>query len=224
MANETQTPQEVIEAAESEIPTQKEAQEINPEAKTYGAEDINAKLEKALEKNTQKFDKKEGFSDEDIKNYSEGNLIDGLMQGRKISKEDSRSALASLDASGIQSLKDMAASSEERNKDRDKDEKSNSSKLEKLAQQATELASLRETEGQKKFIQEITQSLKSGEGLNRNTINKLDATFSLLRNHDNSTKKSIIDEIKPALLDAVKDSTMPTDKEIVNRIIKENQG
>ncbi|MFA6295911.1 MAG: hypothetical protein WC663_01005 [Patescibacteria group bacterium] len=227
MANEMQTPQEVIDAAESEIPTQQEAVEAQGESKTYGAVDLDAKLITYQDKNAQEYTKEEGYRSEDVSNYSEGDMIGALQDGRKMSKDDTRSALASLDSSGIKRLQEMAADSRVRNRERNKNveqEYTNAGRLEKLAQQAEQLTSLRSEEGQRKFIQEIAQSLNFGTYLNRKTTNKLNSTLSLLQTHDPEAKKIIFNEIKPALQDAVKDSNLPSDKDTVDKIIAEYQG
>lgn len=209
--------------AEEKALTAPETTETKAEEKTYGAKDLD-ELMQAFKRRQEK--KHPDYPKDDHLNFSEGDLIGTLMDGAKRQKGDSKSLLASLDSSGIQKLQEIASQSKVRNQEMNKNvapEYTNANKLEKLAQQAEQLASLRSEEGQRKFVQDITESLNAGTNLNRKTTNKIDSALSLLQKHDNDTKNIIFDQIKPALLDAVKDSTLESDKGIVDRIVEEYQ-
>lgn len=223
MSIDTPTPPEVLEALQSEISTDKEAQEVkSEESKIYSAEDLDALMQKYKERSEKNFPDKKGFSAEERLNFDDGKLLSALSKGEKMSKEDSRSLLASLDESGIQKIRDLASQNEERNQGR-KDTLRMAEKLGALAKKAEKLAGLRSEAGQQEFIQDAIQDLEASRTINRRLTNKIAWTLDLLNQYDKKTKDSIFQAVKPALETAGQKSTMPGDQEFTQGLITKYQ-
>ncbi|MDD3888260.1 MAG: hypothetical protein PHN19_05905 [Patescibacteria group bacterium] len=211
---------EKLEAEEKAL-TAPETTETKAEEKTYGAQDVDELFTKAQEREATMHP---AYKDNKKDKYiGDSRAIIDLINAKKKSSDDSKSLLASLDASGIQRLKEIASENRKQDQYVEPGRTTNAEKFEKVVGLAEQLASLRSEDGQKKFVQEITQSLEAGQKLDSKTIDKLDAALRLLGKHDKDTKKRIFEQIKPVLVAASEKSGDELDKGTVDRIVEEYQ-
>ncbi len=203
--------------------------------KLYGAADLSGVRDTIVARKKKEYTNEKGYTDKEIQNYSDGDVLQGLMEGDTISEEDVSSLLASLGAEGIKALREMALNNKERNKSearvQGKDEEFDQhggyriwKKIDMLADDAENLAQFQTEEGAKKYAENTIQSFQSLIDGNKmlypsEPFKDLSRILYLLQTHNKPVGEKVKSALRDQMLEMAGKARRPQETEAIKKLM-----